>query len=168
MPKWSLKRWSSNSGLERRRSSSPGGGQALHALEPDQRSDLRGHQRHQPADGRQPIFGCPMADFWADPFAGRADPARRDGRRHPILEIPRTAHAADETGMPLGDAQGEPVKLTTKLERPRLFAAVVFNADQADGLPPAPPLRALGIRTPGAGTSLKARRSPPSNAGGGK
>jgi putative DNA primase/helicase len=44
----------------------------------------------------------------------------------------------DETGMPVRDAQGEPVKLTTELERPQVFSAVVFNAEQADGLPPAP------------------------------
>jgi putative DNA primase/helicase len=44
----------------------------------------------------------------------------------------------DETGRPVRDAQGEPVNLTTELERPQVFSAVVFNAEQANGVPPAP------------------------------
>jgi putative DNA primase/helicase len=47
----------------------------------------------------------------------------------------------DETGVPVLDAQGEPIKLTAELERPQLFSAVVFNAEQADGLPPVPSRR---------------------------
>ena len=38
----------------------------------------------------------------------------------------------DETGTPVRDAQGEPVKLTTELERPQVFSAVVFNAEQVE------------------------------------
>jgi putative DNA primase/helicase len=45
----------------------------------------------------------------------------------------------DETGAPMRDAHGKPVKITTELERPRVFSAVVFNADQVDGLPPPAP-----------------------------
>jgi putative DNA primase/helicase len=44
----------------------------------------------------------------------------------------------DESGTPVRDAQGEPVKLTTELERPQVFSAVVFNAEQVNGLPEAP------------------------------
>ena len=33
------------------------------------------------------------------------------------------------------DAKGEPIKQTVKLERPRVFFATVFNAEQIDGLP---------------------------------
>jgi putative DNA primase/helicase len=39
-------------------------------------------------------------------------------------------------GKPVLDAQGEPVKQSIKLERPRVFFATVFNAEQIDGLPP--------------------------------
>ena len=42
----------------------------------------------------------------------------------------------DEQGRPLLDAQGQPGKVRVKLERPRLFTAVVFNGEQIDGLRP--------------------------------
>lgn len=42
----------------------------------------------------------------------------------------------DDNGRPVKDAQGEPVKVTVMLERPRVFFATVFNAEQVDGLPP--------------------------------
>lgn len=42
----------------------------------------------------------------------------------------------DEHGNPVLDEQGKPIKETVELERPRVFMAVVFNAQQIDGLPP--------------------------------
>ena len=42
----------------------------------------------------------------------------------------------DDTGKPLVDTQGKPIKETVKLERPRVFFATVFNAEQIEGLPP--------------------------------
>lgn len=42
----------------------------------------------------------------------------------------------DDNGRPVKDAQGEPVKVTVMLERPRVFFATVFNGEQVDGLPP--------------------------------
>jgi antirestriction protein ArdC/phage/plasmid primase-like uncharacterized protein len=42
----------------------------------------------------------------------------------------------DDAGKPLVDKQGKPVKETVKLERPRVFFATVFNAEQIEGLPP--------------------------------
>ncbi|ECZ2944983.1 DUF1738 domain-containing protein [Salmonella enterica] len=42
----------------------------------------------------------------------------------------------EQTGKPVLDAKGEPVKETVQLERPRVFFATVFNAEQIDGLPP--------------------------------
>jgi putative DNA primase/helicase len=42
----------------------------------------------------------------------------------------------DDTGKPLVDKQGKPIKETVKLERPRVFFATVFNAEQIEGLPP--------------------------------
>ena len=45
----------------------------------------------------------------------------------------------DEAGKPVLDAQGKPVKDDVRLERPRVFFATVFNAEQIDGLPPIQP-----------------------------
>jgi len=45
----------------------------------------------------------------------------------------------DDSGKPVLDAQGQPVKDAVPLERPRVFFATVFNAEQIDGLAPLPP-----------------------------
>lgn len=45
----------------------------------------------------------------------------------------------DAAGKPILDSRGEPVKETVKLERPRVFFATVFNAEQIDGLAPPQP-----------------------------
>ncbi|CAI10570.1 plasmid-specific DNA primase (plasmid) [Aromatoleum aromaticum EbN1] len=42
----------------------------------------------------------------------------------------------DEHGKPVLDGDGKPVKQTVMLERPRVFFASVFNAEQIEGLPP--------------------------------
>jgi len=42
----------------------------------------------------------------------------------------------DEHGKPVLDGDGKPVKQTVMLERPRVFLATVFNAEQIEGLPP--------------------------------
>lgn len=42
----------------------------------------------------------------------------------------------DGQGKPVLDDAGHPVKVLVKLERPRVFYATVFNADQIEGLPP--------------------------------
>ncbi|EWS66578.1 DNA primase TraC [Hydrogenophaga sp. T4] len=44
--------------------------------------------------------------------------------------------ARDAQGRPVLDAKGEPVKEKVMLERPRVFFATVFNAEQIEGLPP--------------------------------
>jgi antirestriction protein ArdC len=42
----------------------------------------------------------------------------------------------DERGKPLEDAEGNTVYRTVKLGKPKVFSAVVFNAEQIEGLPP--------------------------------
>ena len=41
----------------------------------------------------------------------------------------------DEQGKPVLDEEGNPEKVIVRLERPRVFYATVFNAEQIDGLP---------------------------------
>ncbi|WP_347990332.1 strawberry notch-like NTP hydrolase domain-containing protein [Methylomonas sp. AM2-LC] len=42
----------------------------------------------------------------------------------------------DDNGKPVLNSEGDPIKVVVKLERPKVFNAVVFNAEQIDGLPP--------------------------------
>lgn len=42
----------------------------------------------------------------------------------------------DENGKPVLNEEGKPQKILVKLERPKVFFATVFNAEQIDGLPP--------------------------------
>lgn len=42
----------------------------------------------------------------------------------------------DAQGKPVMGQDGQPAKIVIKLERPRVFFATVFNAEQIDGLPP--------------------------------
>ncbi len=46
----------------------------------------------------------------------------------------------DNQGTVLLDSEGKPIKDSVKLERPKVFHSVVFNAGQIDGLPEAPVL----------------------------
>ena len=42
----------------------------------------------------------------------------------------------DEQGKPILDDHNKPVKIKVKLERPKVFFATAFNAEQIDGMPP--------------------------------
>ena len=44
----------------------------------------------------------------------------------------------DANGKPVLDQEGQPVRQMVRYERPRVMGAVVFNAQQIEGLPPAP------------------------------
>ena len=44
----------------------------------------------------------------------------------------------DTNGKPVLDQDGQPVRQMVRYERPRVMGAVVFNAEQIEGLPPAP------------------------------
>jgi putative DNA primase/helicase len=44
----------------------------------------------------------------------------------------------DSNGRPVIDANGEPHTEKVRLERPQVFVAHVFNAEQIAGVPPAP------------------------------
>lgn len=45
----------------------------------------------------------------------------------------------DEQGKPVLDTNGKPIKIEVRLERPKVFYATVFNAEQIEGLPPLTP-----------------------------
>lgn len=42
----------------------------------------------------------------------------------------------DQNGKPIIDSKGKKVMMTVELEKPKVFTAVVFNAEQIQGLPP--------------------------------
>ena len=44
----------------------------------------------------------------------------------------------DANGKPVLDQEGQPVRQMVRYERPRVMGAMVFNAEQIEGLPPAP------------------------------
>ena len=56
----------------------------------------------------------------------------------------------DARGKPVRDGEGNKVYRTVQLEKPKVFSASVFNAEQIDGLPP------LQIKTPGWGRHERA------------
>ncbi|MDW2799583.1 zincin-like metallopeptidase domain-containing protein [Clostridium boliviensis] len=58
------------------------------------------------------------------------------GTRIQYWKFTETRPVLDENGKPVLDENGKPVKEEVKLERPRVFYATVFNAQQIEGLPP--------------------------------
>jgi antirestriction protein ArdC len=57
----------------------------------------------------------------------------------------------DSNGRPVIDANGEPHTEKVRLERPQVLVAYVFNAEQIEGVPPAP------SREPALNTRMKSR-----------
>src|SRR6476646_8185187 len=63
----------------------------------------------------------------------------REGEKGTPIQYWKFSEEQIETGAngrPVFDAKGEPVKHLMLLERPRVFFASVFNAEQINGLPP--------------------------------
>lgn len=71
---------------------------------------------------------------------------RKGERGTPIQfwQYSETQERRDADGKPVIDGQtGKPAVDEVRLERPKVFTAVVFNAEQIDGLPPPAPARAV-------------------------
>ncbi|GGE90646.1 zincin-like metallopeptidase domain-containing protein [Massilia psychrophila] len=70
--------------------------------------------------------------------AGAVDAQVRKGEKGTPIQYWKFTdeHTRMVDGKPVLDNLGDPVKETVKLERPRVFIATVFNAEQIDGLPP--------------------------------
>ncbi len=58
------------------------------------------------------------------------------GTRIQYWKFTETRIKTDEEGKPVLDENGKPIKEEVKLERPQVFFATVFNAQQIEGLPP--------------------------------
>lgn len=69
--------------------------------------------------------------------AGQEAQVRKGERGTPIQywKFSEEDERRDEQGRPLLDAEGQPLKESVRLERPRVFMATVFNAEQIEGLP---------------------------------
>ncbi|MCP4287509.1 MAG: DUF1738 domain-containing protein [Gammaproteobacteria bacterium] len=70
--------------------------------------------------------------------AGVAAQVRKGEKGTPVQywKFSEEQDQVDNQGRPVRDANGDKVKITVMLERPRVFFATVFNAEQIDGLPP--------------------------------
>ncbi len=69
----------------------------------------------------------------------------RRGEKGPLVQywkLNDQISVKDERGKPLKDAEGNQVYRTVQLDKPKVFSAVVFNAEQIEGLP------ALEFRAP--------------------
>jgi antirestriction protein ArdC len=68
----------------------------------------------------------------------------------------------DERGRPVLDREGNTIYRNIPLERPKVFSAVVFNAEQIDGLPPleakAPAWALIMTSASGAGSAQRTLR----------
>jgi putative DNA primase/helicase len=72
--------------------------------------------------------------------AATADAQVRKGEKGTAIQYWKFSEeqtAVDGDGKPILDAKGESAKHSVQLERPRVFFATVFNAEQIDGLPAA-------------------------------
>jgi antirestriction protein ArdC/phage/plasmid primase-like uncharacterized protein len=70
--------------------------------------------------------------------AAAVDAQVRKGEKGTPIQYWKVAEEApkvDDSGRPMLDEDGRPVLETTAFERPRVFFATVFNAEQIDGLP---------------------------------
>ena len=63
---------------------------------------------------------------------------RKGERGTPIIywKVEEERSVRGEDGKPVYDKDGNSLKETVQLERPRSFISYVFNAEQIDGLPP--------------------------------
>ena len=60
----------------------------------------------------------------------------QDGRLARARKVRPSSFGNSPMNTPRLDENGQPVKVTVPLERPRVFFATVFNGEQIDGLPP--------------------------------
>ena len=69
--------------------------------------------------------------------------ARREGDRDPVWKWQGLEPVRDANGKPVLDQDGNQVRQMVRYERPRVWSAAVFNAEQIEGLPAAPNRPAL-------------------------
>ncbi len=70
--------------------------------------------------------------------ANSIDAQVKKGQHGTIVQYWKTSEFVDKTdanGIKILGADGKPIKEHVKLDKPRVFSAVVFNAEQVDGLP---------------------------------
>ena len=127
-------------GRDRALAEALGAGHHPSAAQPGLRDPLQGLERPVAGDAGQ---GRSALD---DLQAGQRRGAQvRRGEKGTLVhywKLTDKIPVKDERGKPIMDGEGNAVYRNVQLEQPKVFSAVVFNAEQIDGLPP------LQIKTP--------------------
>jgi hypothetical protein len=128
------------SGRDRPLAEALGAGEHPPAPQPGLRDPVQGLELHVAGDAGQ---GRPaLDDLQAGQQRGRQVRRGEKGTLVQYWKLTDQIPVKDERGKPVLDGEGNKVYRNVQLEKPKVFSAVVFNAEQIDGLPP------LQIRTP--------------------
>ena len=118
-----------------------GAGRALHAIQPDDRERIPRHERGMANEPRHRARGFTDARWMTYRQSQEQNAQVRKGEKGTPIQFWKwqgLEPVKDANGKPVLDQEGQPLRQMVRYERPRVMGAVVFNAEQIEGLPPAP------------------------------